>query len=55
MTAGISADEIEPLIERFMAGDTNKDNKIDYNEFKVIFLGIVQSELQDKKGYETLK
>lgn len=55
MTAGVSADEIEPLIERFMAGDTNKDNKIDYNEFKVIFLGIVQSELQDKKGFESLK
>jgi len=33
-----------------MAGDTNKDNKIDLKEFKEIYKGIINMELQLKKN-----
>jgi len=29
MTSGVKPDEIKPLIDKFIAGDTNKDNKFD--------------------------
>jgi len=33
-----------------MAGDTNKDNKIDIKEFKEIYRGIINMELQIKNN-----
>jgi len=33
-----------------MEGDKNKDNRIDLNEFKSIYKGILKMELQIKKS-----
>jgi len=35
-----------------MEGDKNQDNRIDLEEFKQIFIGIIRMELQTKKAQE---
>lgn len=38
-----------------MDGDKDSDNKIDLEEFKQIFLGIIRMELQTKKAQDYIQ